>query len=138
MNEGVKTRKYRGQQACPIARSLDLLGDRWALLVVRDINRGQRKFAELLISLRGISPAMLSDRLKGLEAVGIVERSFYSEHPPRAEYVLTEKGQALTPVLAALRDWGDQYAPRPPRNPAAPPPEAADESIPTAADAWAR
>ncbi len=111
------TRRYTGQQSCPIARSLDLLGDRWMLLVVRDLHRGYSKFAELLAQLRGISPAVLSDRLKALEAAGIVERSFYSQHPPRAEYVLTAKGRALQPVLQAFSTWGTSHAPRPPRSP---------------------
>ncbi len=105
-------RTYQKQQACPIARSLDIIGERWTMLVVRDLLRGHRRFNELLESLTGISPNLLSDRLKTLEEHGIVERSFYSDHPPRAEYQLTEKGQALGPAMRALFDWGERYEPR--------------------------
>ena len=74
-------------QTCPVARSLDLLGDRWTLLVIRDLLRGRRRFQELIDSLPGIAPNVLSDRLKLLEESEIVTRRFYSKHPPRAEYV---------------------------------------------------
>ena len=106
------TRMYDQQQACPIARSLDVLGDRWTLLVIRDLRRGHSKFADLLVSLRGVSPSVLSERLQSLEREGVVERRFYSEHPPRAEYVLTAKGNALAPVLQAISVWGNEHAPR--------------------------
>ncbi len=65
-----------------------------------------RRYQDLMDSLAGISPNTLSDRLRMLEENGIVERRFYEKHPPRAEYVLTEKGRALGPVIAAMRDWG--------------------------------
>jgi DNA-binding HxlR family transcriptional regulator len=109
-------RIYRKQQACPIARSLDILGDRWTLLVIRDLFRGHTKFADLLESLRDISPTILSDRLQLLEREGLAQRSFYSEHPPRAEYRLTAKGRALRPVLDAFVAWGNEFAARPPRD----------------------
>lgn len=110
-------RTYETQQACPIARTLDVLGDRWTLLVIRDLRRGHTRFADLLVSLRGISPTVLSERLQSLERDGVVERRFYSDHPPRAEYTLTDKGNALAPVLQAITTWGNEYAPRPPRPP---------------------
>lgn len=97
-------------QGCPVARSLDLLGDRWTLLIVRDLLRGRGRFQELTESLPGIAPNILSDRLKLLEAGGIVTRRFYSDHPPRAEYVLTEKGQHLDVVVGALAAWGARHA----------------------------
>jgi DNA-binding HxlR family transcriptional regulator len=105
-------RSYATQQRCNIARTLDIVGERWTLLVVRDLLRGLSRYGELLESLAGISPRLLSDRLKTLEAAKIVERSFYSDHPPRAEYVLTAKGEALRPVAEALFEWGEEYAPR--------------------------
>ncbi len=108
-------RIYDKQQACPIARSLDMLGDRWTLLVIRDLRRGHSKFADLLVSLSGISPTVLSERLQSLERDAIVERRFYSDHPPRAEYVMTAKGDALAPVLQAFYAWGTEHAPRAPR-----------------------
>jgi DNA-binding HxlR family transcriptional regulator len=97
-------------QGCPVARSLDLLGDRWTLLIVRDLLRGRGRFQELTVSLPGIAPNILSDRLKGLEEAGIVTRRFYSDHPPRAEYVLTEKGRQLDVVVGALATWGARHA----------------------------
>lgn len=102
-------RQYETQQGCPIARSLDLVGDRWTILVLRDLHLGSTRFADLLRSLEGISPNLLSARLKTLEHEGLVERRLYSEHPPRAEYVLTECGQAFGPVLRAMYDWGTSY-----------------------------
>ncbi len=108
-------RIYAKQQRCPIARSLDIVGDRWTLLVIRDLARGHTKFADLMTELLGISPNVLSDRLKLLEENGIIVSSLYSEHPPRAEYHLTAKGEALLPVLRALIAWGNEYVPRPRR-----------------------
>ena len=70
---------------------------------------GARRFQDLLDSLEGIAPNTLSDRLKTLETHGVVERRFYSEHPPRAEYLLTPKGRALGPVVRAMRDWGETH-----------------------------
>ena len=93
-------------QPCPVAKSLDVLGERWTLLVVRDLLRGRHRFHELAASLPGIAPNVLSDRLKLLEEHGLVERRFYSEHPPRAEYLLTEKGRELQIVVRALASWG--------------------------------
>ena len=88
---------------CPVAHTLDIVGERWTFLVLRDLLReGPRKFQDLETSLTGIGPNTLSARLKRLEEAGIVERRFYEQHPPRAEYVLTEKGRGLGPVLLAL------------------------------------
>jgi len=95
---------------CPVAAALDIIGERWTLLVVRDLLRlGARRFQDLELSLAGVSPNTLSARLKRLEEAGIVERRFYEEHPPRAEYVLTEKGRALGPIVLALKKWGEEY-----------------------------
>lgn len=96
-------------QLCPVARALDLLGDRWTLLIVRDLLRGRGRFQELTESLPGIAPNVLSDRLKLLEEGGIVTRRFYSDHPPRAEYVLTDKGRELDVVVGALAAWGARH-----------------------------
>ena len=94
---------------CPVAGTLDVVGDRWTLLIVRDLLRGHSKFGELRRSVEGVTTTMLSDRLKRLEAEGVVERQIYSEYPPRAEYVLTAKGHALGMVVGALSAWGQQY-----------------------------
>lgn len=96
---------------CPIARTLDVIGERWTILILRDLLlEGPRKFQDLQRSLSGVSPNTLSARLKRLEEHGVITHSFYERHPPRAEYLLTDKGRALGPALAALRDWGLQHA----------------------------
>jgi DNA-binding HxlR family transcriptional regulator len=94
---------------CPVARTLDIVGDRWTMLILRDLRDGPRKFHELQGSLAGISPNTLSARLKNLEQHVIVERRFYEDHPPRAEYMLTSKGDELRSVLDALRKWGEKH-----------------------------
>lgn len=94
---------------CAIAGTLQIVGDQWTLVIIRDLLRGHTKFAELAAAPEGIARSVLSERLKLLEAEGIVERSFYSEHPPRAEYRLTPKGRALGPALGALARWGARY-----------------------------
>ncbi|HZB91155.1 MAG TPA: helix-turn-helix domain-containing protein [Stellaceae bacterium] len=95
---------------CPIARTLDIIGERWTILILRELAvSGPRKFQDFAHALPGISPNTLSARLKRLEDSGIVERHFYEQHPPRAEYVLTEHGKELRPVLRALRDWGQRH-----------------------------
>jgi DNA-binding HxlR family transcriptional regulator len=97
---------------CPVARTLDVIGERWTILILRDLLReGPRRFQDFQASLPGLSPNTLSARLKSLEMHGIVERKLYEEHPPRAEYLLTERGRTLGPVLQALLEWGKKYAP---------------------------
>ncbi|HEV8144682.1 MAG TPA: helix-turn-helix domain-containing protein [Methylomirabilota bacterium] len=96
-------------QACPVAKSLELVGDRWTLLIVRDLLSRPRRFQDFQASLPGIAPTLLSDRLKLMETHGLVARRFYSEHPPRAEYVLTEKGRELGFVIGALATWGSRH-----------------------------
>ena len=95
-------------QVCPMALSLEIIGERWTLLMVRDLMRGPRRFQELVESLDGAAPTILSRRLKLLEARGIVTRRMYSDHPPRAEYELTLAGRELSTVIAALTIWGSK------------------------------
>src|ERR1700741_298763 len=92
-------------QRCPVARSLEFLGERWTLLIVRDLLARPRKFRELPESLAGGAPARLAQRLKVLEEHGIVRRGLYSDHPPRAEYALPDRGAELRPVVRALGVW---------------------------------
>ena len=100
----------RYKRACPVARTLEIIGDRWTMLIVRDLLlKGPRKFVDFELSLAGISPNTLSARLKILEEAGLIERRFYEQRPPRAEYVLTDKGCELRPTLRALRDWGEKH-----------------------------
>jgi len=95
---------------CPIAHSLDIVGDRWTLLIVRDLLAlGPRKYVELQSALSGIAPNVLSDRLKLLVEHAVVEREFYEDHPPRARYKLTRKGVGLRYVIYALLEWGNKY-----------------------------
>lgn len=95
---------------CSIARSLDVLGERWALLVVREVSLGSRRFAAIR-DATGAPPAVLTDRLRSLVAVGVLATRPYREpgERTRTEYVLTEAGRELQPVLTALMDWGDRH-----------------------------
>jgi len=99
-----------GLKDCPVARTLDLIGERWTILILRDLFlQGPRRFQDFQESLRGVPPNTLSDRLKTLERNGLIDRKLYSEHPPRLEYQLTPRGRSLGPVVKALRDWGRQF-----------------------------
>jgi len=94
-------------QFCPIARTLDLIGERWTLLILRDLLVfGKTRFSEFQEGLPGIPARVLSDRLKKLTEQGLVSRRVYSEHPLRAGYYPTEKGETLRPVLGAIAQWG--------------------------------
>ena len=95
---------------CPVACTLDVLGDRWSLLVVRDLMRGQRRYAEFLESNEGIPTNILADRLKRLAAKGVIRSRRYSQHPPRVEYGLTAKGEGLRPIMRAMVEWGIRHA----------------------------
>jgi DNA-binding HxlR family transcriptional regulator len=103
----VLRRDYEGQN-CSIARALEVVGERWTLLIVRDVFLGRRRFDELHASL-GIARNVLTDRLNRLTDEGILERVRYSERPERYEYRLTPKGRDLNVALTALRQWGDAY-----------------------------
>lgn len=97
-------------QRCPVARALDVIGERWSLLILRDLRRfGPLRFQDLEERLPGIAPNTLSARLKTLQAQGVVDTRLYEAHPPRYEYFLTDKGEALRPVLKALYTWGETY-----------------------------
>src|SRR5271154_2595142 len=96
---------------CPVARTLSVIGSNWTCLILRDLlQHGARRFQDLQDSLDGIAPTTLSERLRTLERNGVVERRFYSMSPPRAEYVLTEKGRDLGPIVGAMRNWGRQHS----------------------------
>jgi DNA-binding HxlR family transcriptional regulator len=94
---------------CSVAAALEILGERWSLLTVREIGYGVHRFSQIA-AFTGASRDLLADRLRKLEGAGIVERRQYSEHPPRHEYHLTEAGRELFPVMLALREWGDKWA----------------------------
>ena len=94
---------------CPIAQAARLLGDKWTLIILRDLAAGTRRFKELEHSGEGISPSMLAARLRELEEQGLVTRTSYNEIPPRVEYALIEKGRAVLPVIEALRVYGTRW-----------------------------
>lgn len=96
---------------CPIANLLDLVGDKWSLLVIRDMRRGKSTYGALLDSPEHIPTNILADRLKRLTAAGVIVRFPYQEHPTRYRYVLTDKGVALGDVLRALTRWGKDNIP---------------------------
>ncbi|MEZ2299288.1 winged helix-turn-helix transcriptional regulator [Variovorax sp. RCC_210] len=96
------------QTLCPIARVQDVVGDRWTVLVLRELFLGNRRFEEIQIQTQA-TPQMVASRLKKLESDGLVERRIYSQRPPRHEYCLTEMGVAFHPVFLALRAWGETW-----------------------------
>ncbi len=101
-------RKNFGEMQCPIARSLERVGEWWSILVLRDALHGLTRFDEFQNSL-GIAPNMLTRRLNGLVESGLLERRRYSEHPPRDEYLLTERGRDFRPVVLSLLAWGNRH-----------------------------
>lgn len=104
-------RDYPGLD-CSVAKALEVIGERWSLLIVRDVMHGNRRFGEMQESL-GIARNVLSARLQRLIDEDILERRAYQESPPRYEYFLTQKGLDLWPALIALLNWGDRYSPDP-------------------------
>ena len=105
----MERKSFQGMD-CPMALALERVGEWWSILILRDATHGMTKFDEFEKSL-GISPSSLSRRLGALVHAGLLERRRYSERPPRDEYVLTQAGQALRPVLIALYQWGSEYCP---------------------------
>ena len=93
---------------CPIARALDRVGEWWSILILRDAFHGLTRFDQFQRSLP-IAPNMLTKRLNGLVAAGLLERRLYNEHPPRYEYVLTEIGRDFRPVMIAMMAWGNRH-----------------------------
>lgn len=106
-----RTTKHEPRSGCPIASTLDLLGDRWSLVLVRDMFTGKKRFADFLGSPEGITTSVLASRLGTLEAAGLVERIPYQTRPTRYEYLLTKDGRALLPVLQAVCRWGNSVMP---------------------------
>ena len=112
--KGIKPETEAGgflRSPCAVASTLDLVGDKWSLLVVRDLLRGNVTYGELQNSPEGIPTNILADRLKRLEEAGLIAKSAYQEHPVRFAYRLTEKGKALGDVLLALVRWGKKHIP---------------------------
>jgi len=101
-------RKRLDDMQCPVARSLERVGEWWSILILRDCTQGLTRFDEFEKSL-GIAPNMLTRRLTGLVEAGLLERRQYNARPPRFEYVLTERGRDFQPVLVALMAWGNKH-----------------------------
>jgi DNA-binding HxlR family transcriptional regulator len=99
----------RGPRPCSIAAALRIVGERWTLLAVRELNYGVHRFDQIA-AYTGASRDILAERLRKLAAAGVVERRPYSEHPPRYEYHLTAAGRELYPILRGLSEWGDRWA----------------------------
>lgn len=99
-----------GRSTCPIANTLDLIGDKWTLLVVRDLLFvGKRLYGELMLSPEGVPSNILAERLKRLEAAGLLEKIPYQQNPVRHEYRLTPKGTDLFPILKEIIRWGNKH-----------------------------
>ena len=107
----MSTAKTFTRSACAIANSLDVVGDKWSLLVVRDLLHGKRTYGELALSPERIPTNILAERLKRLEGAGIIVSTPYQQHPKRYAYTLTPKGSALGEVLLAFVRWGKQHIP---------------------------
>ncbi len=95
--------------SCAVAACAEIIGAKWTALLVHDLSEGPRRFSELERSCAGISPRTLSERLRVLEDEGIVARHSYPESPPRVEYELTQKGEALLPIIDAMREFGHDW-----------------------------
>ena len=104
-----KTDGARPLPACPVETTLTLIGDKWKVLILRDLLPGTKRFGELKKSLGGVTQKVLTAQLRDMERSGLVTRTVYAEVPPRVEYSLTELGQSLRPILDALQAWGEGY-----------------------------
>lgn len=102
---------YEGQ-ICSVAKTLELIGERWSVLIIRDVFQGRRRFTDMQRGM-GIARNVLASRLQRLVDADILERRRYNDHPERYEYFLTEKGLDLWPAMVALMHWGDKHLPHP-------------------------
>lgn len=94
---------------CPVATTVDLIGNKWKVLIIRELLKGTYRFNELHKSIEGISQKVLTENLRKLEADGIIDRTVYAEVPPKVEYSLSELGDTLRPIIEAMREWGADY-----------------------------
>ena len=98
--------------ACPVETTLALIGDKWKVLILRDLLPGTKRFGELKRSIGSVSQKVLTAQLRDMEAKGLVSRKVYAEVPPRVEYSLTDLGKSLKPILNAMWAWGEGYQAR--------------------------
>lgn len=101
--------KSKELPACPVETTVQMIGDKWKVLILRDLMPGTKRFGELKKSIGSVSQKVLTAQLRDMEANGLVHREVYAEVPPRVEYSLTELGQSLKPILDAMRNWGEEY-----------------------------
>ena len=94
---------------CPVATTINLIGNKWKLLIIRDLLASTRRFGELRKNLEGISQRVLTQNLRELENDGLIKRKVYAEVPPRVEYSLNELGSSLLPIISTMADWGNNY-----------------------------
>jgi DNA-binding HxlR family transcriptional regulator len=111
MNTNAEKQPGLRRSRCPVANTLDVIGDKWTLLIIRDMRHGKRTYGELAQSPEGIPTNILADRLRRLEETGIIVRCAYQDRPVRYTYTLTEKGQDLGELLQALVRWGKKHIP---------------------------
>ncbi|MEE1019077.1 MAG: helix-turn-helix domain-containing protein [Acutalibacteraceae bacterium] len=104
-----KQKTIKELPACPVETTLTLIGDKWKVLILRDLISGTRRFGELKKSIGSVSQKVLTAKLRDMEESGLVKRKVYAEVPPRVEYSLTETGKSLEPVLDAMKNWGEDY-----------------------------
>ena len=95
--------------SCPVETTLSLIGDKWKVLILRDLLPGTKRFGELRKAIGRISQKVLTENLRQMESDGLLSRKVYAEVPPRVEYTLTDLGMSLNPVLDAMKEWGDDY-----------------------------
>lgn len=98
--------------ACPVETTLLLIGNKWKVLILRDLLSGKKRFGELKKSIGTVSQKVLTAQLRDMEENGLVHREVYAEVPPRVEYSLTELGESLKPILDSMQDWGTEYKAR--------------------------
>ena len=94
---------------CPVETTLMMIGDKWKVLIIRELLPGTKRFNEIHHSIDGVSQKVLTQKLREMESDGLLERKVYAEVPPKVEYSLTELGKALGPVLDSLKEWGEMY-----------------------------
>ena len=104
-----KANGYTTLPACPVETTLSLIGDKWKVLILRDLMPGTKRFGELKKSIGHVTQKVLTAQLRDMEAKGLVHRQVYAEVPPKVEYSLTDLGKSLSPILDAMRLWGESY-----------------------------
>lgn len=101
--------KSRELPACPVETTLTLIGDKWKVLILRDLMPGTKRFGELKKSIGSVTQKVLTAQLRDMEESGLISRRVYAEVPPRVEYSLTELGKSLKPILDSMQSWGEEY-----------------------------